>query len=133
MNHPKNWSQNPIHPNTYFAIANSESDYIQLVKNLFTEIDLYNNYGGGFTYKDHLFKDEVQAWHVFFDTECVAYDNDTYEDGNTDLPLPSEYNGEIKEKPDIKLYPCIVVYDADMKTIMWHPLKELQNFDNKLF
>jgi len=90
------WKSNKQYPNTYFAKANNYEEYFKLAKDL---------------------------WYVFFDAPCLDIDYDNIEE--VKLVDPKEYNGEIRNKPEESEYPIIVVFDSDLKDIMWQSMSDL--------
>ena len=119
------WKSNKQYPNTYFAKANNYEEYFKLAKDLFDEFDIIKEWSvDQWEDKQHLFNDNIELWYVFFDAPCLDIDYDNIED--VKLVNPKEYDGEIRNKPDESEYPVIVVFDGDLKNIMWQSLSDIE-------
>ena len=107
------------YPNTRFAIANNEEEYIYLVKDLFREHDVVQSFScDQWTEKIHLFNDDYFSWHELFETGEVDYNSEEYNE-DAELSNPKNYTGKINNKPVKEEYPVIVIFDGDLMNIMW--------------
>jgi len=122
------WRSNKQYPNTYFEKANNYEEYFKLAKDLFDEFETLMSWSvSTWLEKKHLFNDDIESWHEFFDTPCLDIDYENIE-GMEDIELidPKLYDGEIRNKPDESEYPVIVVFDSDLKNIMWQSVSDLE-------
>jgi len=122
------WIPNKQYPNTYFAKVNNYEEYFKLAKDLFDEFDITKEWSvDQWEDKQHLFNDNIELWYVFFDAPCLDIDYDNIEDmEDVELIDPKLYDGEIRNKPDEYEYPAVVVFDSDLKNIMWQSMNDLE-------
>ena len=120
------WKPNKQYLNTYFAKANNYEEYFKLAKDLFNEFDITKEWSvSTWIEKEHLFDNNMESWYVLFDASCLDIDYDNIEDMEKDFIDPKLYNGEIRNKPDEYEYPVVVVFDSDLKDIMWQSISDL--------
>ena len=113
------WRNNEIYPNIFQSIANNESEYIELIKELCKPHKVLNQFVIDQWWEDEILIDEWETWHSLFETD-EYYDEDV--EFFTD---PILYNKGLKNKPNQELYPIIVTYNID-RMIYWQSIKELQ-------
>jgi len=122
------WIPNKKYPNTYFAKVNNYKEYFKLVKGLYNEVEIFYSYiNTEWIEKEHLFNNDKESWYEFFDANCldINYDNiDDIED--VDLVDPKEYDGDVRVKPKEFEYPVVVIFDGDLKNIMWQSLSDIE-------
>lgn len=120
----KKWTSNQVYPNMFFKIIHNEIEYYQAARELFDEFPvLYQWSVDQWEEKIHLFDDDYEDWHLFFQTSAMDYNDET--DGD-DLPDPKTFKGEIGNKPDNLQYPAILMFtnEAD-RILLWQSIDEI--------
>jgi len=117
------WQCDNRYTNTYWARANNEEEYKFLIKDLFREHDVMNQFNGlKWEEKEHLFNDDYGLWHEFFESdEILDYESEE------DFTNPQKYKGDVKEKPKDNEYPCVLMYCdlPEIRKIIWYKCEEV--------
>ena len=116
----KPWQSDKRYTEMYWSQADNEEEYIFLAKDLFREHDTIMSFScDQWVAKEHLFEDDLCMWHYFFDTD--ACNDEKYE--TEDMPMPQEYNGDMKDKPSKEDYPVAIMFTTTMgKMITWYSI-----------
>lgn len=121
----KNWTLDRRYGDFYFAQATNEEEYVQLTRNLMLDMTVVKVFSCDmWEDTENLFNNDWIRWHELFETDVMR--DELYDDGETEVPSPLEYHGNMLNKPEENEYPLVLMfrYDSEYNDsfITWYSL-----------